>query len=646
MAMVDSTASIAAAMALCVAWPATALATNWQPYMPADKLITEIDADSVHVVKGIVEYQVRVRLASGPDDRFGHPLDAAADCAGRRQATRIAGALLFFPVQEGTWVARQIDAACRLAGVATTPGPEPRLQAISDGASINLATLKVRDGLVFFDFGHVVNQVVSMWNTEVVECSTRRHSPVAGSHYTLQQMVEFGPQARRAEDACRLAHLPMPPGPTLAPVAFNVAIPPEQAGDDNMRYDIVRSGIEVRDGLVHFRYATRLLSDGSLAEEEQTVRAVVDCAGLQRADDDGGRFELQPVAPGTRGALQVGRVCKMAAQQLAASSPPAPAASDPAANALAAKGCRYARIGSMPISWEGPRLRVHGSINGTVVPMLVDTGASNVTIPRRIVDSLSLPVVESIKGQSYGGGGVARLSMARTSTMKIGDVGNVEQLMLVDLDSTNRDVLVGDDFLFQHDLAINDREMAFFTPLDCGDESLAYWDPKSPFARLDAMDASNPMPIVHVAINGVDLRALVDTGATLSILDVAASRKLGVDPQARGATPLNATAIGTHRLTIWPPQPFDSLEIGGEVVHHPRLAVADLFGHAREELSFSWWTLRNAPDMVLGADFLRSHRLLFAKSQHRMYLSYTGGNVFDAPTVSDVPPKAASAAAP
>jgi hypothetical protein len=34
------------------------------------------------------------------------------------------------------------------------------------------------------------------------------------------------------------------------------------------------------------------------------------------------------------------------------------------------------------------------------------------------------------------------------------------------------------------------------------------------------------------------------------------------------------------------------------------------------------------PDMLLGADFLRSHRVLLAMSQRRLYFSYVGGRVF------------------
>jgi hypothetical protein len=50
-------------------------------------------------------------------------------------------------------------------------------------------------------------------------------------------------------------------------------------------------------------------------------------------------------------------------------------------------------------------------------------------------------------------------------------------------------------------------------------------------------------------------------------------------------------------------------------------------------------------DMILGADFLKAHRLLFAMSQHRLYLSYLGGDVFQAPTASTPAPAASAPAA-
>lgn len=306
-------ASIASFLALGIAWPAAVQAANWQVYLPEGNISNEIDADSVRVVNGLVAYTHRKRLVEGADARFDRALPAVADCAGRRLGNVAGAKLLFSPVQEGTWQASQVDAACRIAGLPTTPGPAPEWQDISDGMSINVRSLKVHDGLVFYDYTLRHNKVASGWETAVVECATRRRSQVAGDHYTLQRMIEGGRQARQAEGACRLAQLPMPPGPTPAQVDFAAAISPDEAGDDNLRYDIVRTGITLRDGLVHFQYTTSLLSDGSLAQEDQRVSAVVDCAGQRRADEVGGKFDLQPVVPGTRGALQVGRVCAMAA---------------------------------------------------------------------------------------------------------------------------------------------------------------------------------------------------------------------------------------------------------------------------------------------------------------------------------------------
>jgi hypothetical protein len=34
------------------------------------------------------------------------------------------------------------------------------------------------------------------------------------------------------------------------------------------------------------------------------------------------------------------------------------------------------------------------------------------------------------------------------------------------------------------------------------------------------------------------------------------------------------------------------------------------------------------PDMLLGSDFLRAHRVLVARSQRKMYFTYAGGTVF------------------
>jgi TPR repeat protein len=58
-----------------------------------------------------------------------------------------------------------------------------------------------------------------------------------------------------------------------------------------------------------------------------------------------------------------------------------------------------------------------------------------------------------------------------------------------------------------------------------------------------------------------------------------------------------------------------TVEIGGEMIQGGELGVIDV----QSELD---------ADLLLGQDFLRAHRVLFAMSQRKVYIAYLGGEVF------------------
>ena len=68
--------------------------------------------------------------------------------------------------------------------------------------------------------------------------------------------------------------------------------------------------------------------------------------------------------------------------------------------------------------------------------------------------------------------------------------------------------------------------------------------------------------------------------------------------------------------------PFHSFALGNESIPEVKIAFADLYaGHVVRimgELQAS----------LLGADFLRSHRILVSYSQCKLYFTYVGGPVF------------------
>src|SRR6202007_2951184 len=61
---------------------------------------------------------------------------------------------------------------------------------------------------------------------------------------------------------------------------------------------------------------------------------------------------------------------------------------------------------------------------------------------------------------------------------------------------------------------------------------------------------------------------------------------------------------------------FANFKIGdGEEIKNARLRIADLG--------------EDSADMLVGADFFVSHRIFVANKEHRLYLSYNGGPVFN-----------------
>ena len=205
-------------LALATTGPATVLAANWQAYLTDADVVGEIDADSVHILDGLVNYKQRKRFASGAVDPAlnrllgadagraqatadDHVMEAVADCAGRRHADVTRGTLQLLPVLEESWNAYQVDAACRLAGLATTPGVKPDWQSASDGQFIDVNSLKVRESLLFFDYTRGNHSHTGDRDSAVVECAVRRRSEVIRDHYTLQAIVEGGAQARQLEAA-------------------------------------------------------------------------------------------------------------------------------------------------------------------------------------------------------------------------------------------------------------------------------------------------------------------------------------------------------------------------------------------------------------------------------------------------------------
>ena len=302
-----------------------------------------------------------------------------------------------------------------------------------------------------------------------------------------------------------------------------------------------------------------------------------------------------------------------------------------AANAHAQDAaCRYVKLATLPVVFNNYRPTVIGAVNQQAAVMLVDTGSYSTMLTMPGVARHELNA--SAYGRSeklLGANGESELKYARIESLSIGGVKGARQDMPVIgqmQGGDSIDALVGANFLFQADVELNlaKPEISFFQPLNCDKAFLAYWGGDAYFVDAKRASATDRRPMFTVQINGHDVDAIIDSGASSSVLDIKAAAAAGVSVDSPGVTRIGMSrGIGDNSVPNYLAT-FDTVTIGAETLRKARLFVSDLNGGYQGNAD----TALFGPKLLLGADFLKAHRVLFAVSQNRIYISYLGGEVF------------------
>lgn len=288
--------------------------------------------------------------------------------------------------------------------------------------------------------------------------------------------------------------------------------------------------------------------------------------------------------------------------------------------------CHYIKLATLNVAVTDMAPTIEGSINNSSASMLIDSGASNTLLT--MVEKTKLGLATTATANTHKKSKSAADDRTQLSELAIGPIefGATHILTLSSLaDHANYGALVGADILFQHDmeLTLHDKQVNFFKPDNCDGKILSYWDSNAAAVPLDQLSATDHRQMVTVEINGQKLRALIDTATPISVINLSAAARLGVTPQTPGVKPVSkTTGTQTAAAKVWI-APFEHFAIGDETIKNVKIPIADL----RESGNAG-----STPDMLLGADFLNAHHLLFAISQHQLYFSYLGGTVFGADT--------------
>jgi tetratricopeptide (TPR) repeat protein/predicted aspartyl protease len=221
--------------------------------------------------------------------------------------------------------------------------------------------------------------------------------------------------------------------------------------------------------------------------------------------------------------------------------------------------------------------------------------------------------------------GIGGSSAAQIATVKEFNIAGVKiknlQFLAGGSQITGYDGLLGQNFLQKFDVEYDfaNGAIRLFLTEACDNVILAYWlKPGQDYSamHIDAIDPANPHTMGVAYLNGKEIHVTFDTGAFTSILSDKAAARAGVKTDSPGVTEAGySRGLGRGQVKTYIAR-FDSFRIGdSEEIKNAPLRFADL------DAAFG--------DMLLGADFFVSHHIFVANHEHRLFLSYNGGPVFD-----------------
>lgn len=293
-----------------------------------------------------------------------------------------------------------------------------------------------------------------------------------------------------------------------------------------------------------------------------------------------------------------------------------------ATSVQAAAQCSLQEYGSLQVEMLGQQPTTTVKINGTDTRFMLDTGAFYSMMSTASAQALGLHT--RALPFDYRVGGIGGSTTARyTQVKEFGILGTtLKNIEFIVGGSDAGYGLLGANLLDIADLEIDlaHGKMNLFKPDGCDKSGLAYWSKAGAFNMAD-IDTSGSrtaahQTVVEVKINGKKLRAMIDSGASATVMSRHAAEHVGIDLNGPNVKPgITGTGIGSKALTAWTVN-IDSFEFGTELIQHTQMEVLDGSIGGGDV------------DMLLGADFLLAHRMYIANSQGKIYFTYNGGRLF------------------
>jgi tetratricopeptide (TPR) repeat protein/predicted aspartyl protease len=304
--------------------------------------------------------------------------------------------------------------------------------------------------------------------------------------------------------------------------------------------------------------------------------------------------------------------------------------------------CKFQKIAEVPVTMDGLRPLVTASVNGHDATFLVSTGSFFSSVSPEAAERFGMRKSTAPFGLEVTGlGGVSRDAhavMADSFIFANAGLKNIQFLVAGGSGGGRAAGGLGQNIMGPFDVEYDFAHgvMRFFKAAGCGGANLAYWASGITASRL-SLDSSGiymQEVLATAQINGHTVKVKFNSGAGVSYLDKLAAERAGIQINAPVVSSAGVTqgAYGKGIETFV--APFDSFKIGEEEIKNTQLRVAK-FGENGQH-----------GDMLLGADFFLSHRILISSSQKKLYFTYNGGPVFRLDRAATGQTQVASGSAP
>jgi tetratricopeptide (TPR) repeat protein/predicted aspartyl protease len=283
--------------------------------------------------------------------------------------------------------------------------------------------------------------------------------------------------------------------------------------------------------------------------------------------------------------------------------------------------CSIGKLVDLPVTMSGRMPLVSARFGDKDARFILDSGAFYSTLSHASAEEFGLRVAAAPAGFHVNGiGGTTSAGIVVAKNFSLAGVNIPNANFVAGGSDTGTAGLIGQNILGIADVEYDLPHAAvrLMESKGCGKSNLAYWAGDKPVTAVTLMPGDGPFKphtIGTVLLNGVKIKAMFDSGAQTSLISLAAAKRAGVTPQSPGVVRDGFSGgLGTHRLPSWL-APFDSIDIGGERINHPRINIS--------EVDF------NNADMLIGVDFFLTHRLYVANMAHMLFITYEGGPVFN-----------------